>query len=146
MSSKVKSILTAIRERLGATGYPTISGRHIDVETDPIPCIALAFHPDGAISSLERGREDTARAISRQRLRLVVFAAREITDHAVALEQIEDLHTEVHAALFDKSDRRLGGLTMQDVMLESRQSYVPDQHSDVGLLEMTITIPYIEDY
>ena len=31
-------------------------------------------------------------------------------------------------------------------MISDRLSYVPDEHTDVGLVEINIIIPYVEDY
>lgn len=146
MSERVKDILGVIRERLETTGYPFISGREIDFKTDPIPSISLSFHPKNGVISDDIDRYDNVREISRQTLVLVVHACVRIKNISRTLEELEDLHTIVHAALFDQNDRRLGRLARDPLMLRSRQNYVPDQHSDVGLIEMTLSIPYFEEY
>lgn len=150
MSSTVKSILTELRERLSGLGYNFVSGRMIDLQSDTLPAIALKMG-DRGVQSDENGREDTARAISRQTLYLTIVGCVQVTSFSTTLETLEDLETEIREAVFTPRDRTLKTasgkhLARSAIMLTSRQSYVPDEHSDVGLVEMNIEVPYIENY
>ncbi len=145
MSEKVKDILSAVISRLEPLGWPVISGRMIDIETDQIPCLAVQFGQIPGITSDENGRDDTARRVSRQLLELEILVCCRVSTKN-ALMDLEDVHTKVASVLFDHTDRRLGLLAYDDVLLESRHSYVPDPQTDVGILQMMISIPYIEEY
>lgn len=146
MSEKVKDILKAVRTRLEGVGWPIVSGRMVDLETDPLPCISLRMVDIPGILSEETGRENLARRLTRQELTLEVSVVHRIESPDTALEELEDIHTKVHAALFDPKDRRMGLLLYDDLLLESRHSFVPESYVDVGLLQMTISLPYIEEY
>jgi len=144
MSANVKGILSTLRARLQSTGYTLVQGRMVDPASDTIPAVSMAFHPDKGIEQDESGQPVMTQSM--EALYLVVTAVAEITDITQSLEALEDLHTAIHAAVFDAADRRLGGYARDDMRLMHRQSFVPDEYDSVGMIQLTLKIPYLEKY
>src|SRR5699024_9569165 len=144
-SQEAKNIIQTIRDRLESTGYPVLAGRSIDVETDAMPILALKLGDPPGIQTEELGRYDRKRQISRQTMALVVLAAVHV-DPRDALLELEDFASVVHGAIFKAQEPRMDGLLTDQLLLESRHAYVPDEHSDVGVIEMRLRLSYIEEY
>lgn len=147
MSAAVKSILQEVKSRLQSTGWTLISGRHVDATTDTLPAATFFFHPDKGIGSndddLNRGPVSSG---GLDDLYLVVEVADDVSSPADALIELEDIHDTVKTTLFPNGDRLLGDLARSEIVVTERQSFMPPDSQNVGKIQMTLKIPYVEDY
>lgn len=143
MSARVHDILTALKSRLERLPYPVFLGRELrDDETDPVPMLSIFFSEAGEKSN-EKGLNDITLSLQSQELNLVIECHKRVSrDHPIL--DLEDLHTEVKAVLFDSENPRIA--KGQIVLLKRRRSIPPPQGSDIGVLIFEIIIPFHEEY
>lgn len=142
MSARAKACLTALKDRLSVLGLSDITvytGRVIDPTQETLPVVTIHFRPDG-----ESLVSDTSYHTQQMRLALVVelWARVDVDDPLMDLEDIDSL---LRAAVIDGEDETLGGAAYRTSFVR-RRSLVPEEHDNIGCVQLELDVYYVEEY
>jgi hypothetical protein len=142
MSARAKACLTALKSRLESLSVSDVTvytGRVIDPTQETLPVVTIHFRPDG-----ETLVSDTSYHTQQMRLALVIelWARVDVDD---PLMDLEDLDSLLRAAVIDGDDETLGK-TAYRTSFARRRSLVPEEHDNIGCVQLELDVYYIEEY
>lgn len=142
MSVRAKACLMALRTRLQSmalTGVTVYAGRVVDPTQDTLPVVTMHFRPEGEVLI-----SDTSYHTQQMRLALVVelWARVDVLD---PLMDLEDLDSALRAAVIDGDDETLGGVAYRTSFVR-RRSLVPEEHDNIGCVQLELDVYYVEEY
>ena len=142
MSARAKACLTALKTRLqsmSVSGVTVYTGRIIDPSQETLPVVTMHYRPDG-----ETLVSDTSYHTQQMRLALVVelWARVNVND---PLMDLEDLDSILRAAVIDGDDETLGGAAYRTSFVR-RRSLVPEEHDNIGCVQLELDVYYVEEY
>lgn len=142
MSERAKACLAALKARLETLelgGVTVYAGRVVDPTQDPLPVVTMHYRPEG-----ETLVSDTSYHTQQMRLSLVIelWARVDISD---PLMDLEDLDSLLRAAVIDGDDDTLSG-TSYRVSFVRRRSLVPEEHDNIGCVQLELDVYYVEEF
>lgn len=142
MSVRAKACLSALKTRLQSmsiSGVTVYAGRVVDPTQDTLPVVTMHFRPEGEVLV-----SDTSYHTQQMRLSLVVelWARVDVLD---PLMDLEDLDSTLRAAVIDGDDETLGGVAYRTSFVR-RRSLVPDEHDNIGCVQLELDVYYVEEY
>jgi len=142
MSDRAKACLVALKTRIETMtigGVTVYAGRVVDPTQDPLPAVTMHYRPEG-----EQLVSDTSYHTQQMRLALVIelWARVDVTDPLMDLEDFDSL---LRAAVIDGDDDTLGGAAYR-VSFVRRRSLVPDEHDNIGCVQLELDVYYVEEF
>jgi hypothetical protein len=142
MSERAKACLVALKARLETMAISDVTvylGRVVDPSQDPLPVVTVHYRPDG-----ETLVSDTSYHTQQMRLALVVelWARVNVSDPLMDLEDFDSL---LRAAAINGNDDTLDG-TAYRVSLVRRRSLVPEEHDNIGCVQLELDVYYVEEF
>lgn len=142
MSARAKACLTALKTRLQAmsvSGVTVYAGRIVDPTQETLPVVTIHYRADG-----ETLVSDTSYHTQQMRLALVIelWSRVDVDD---PLMDLEDLDSILRAAVINGDDETLGG-TAYRTSFARRRSLVPEEHDNIGCVQLELDVYYVEEY
>jgi hypothetical protein len=124
---------------MSVSGVTVYTGRIIDPSQETLPVVTMHYRPDG-----ETLVSDTSYHTQQMRLALVVelWARVNVND---PLMDLEDLDSILRAAVIDGDDETLGGAAYRTSFVR-RRSLVPEEHDNIGCVQLELDVYYVEEY
>lgn len=148
MTTQLKKIYQEVQSRLVPTGYPIVVGRPVDANSDSFPCVAYFPHPKKGVETNEDDASMPMHGAKRETLHLMVKVFIDADTIADYLLELEDAYEVVRDALLPEEDNGVyfSGLATDYPIQTHRNAGAPTDGDSIAEVEMTIAIPFIEDY